>query len=381
MLLVQRHAQSVAALIVFLAVVISNGQDYRYQTYGGLDTNPISQNKYDYKPPQSAGNNYNPQLNQYGQLNNYPNRPPYNQPDRFGNPSYRPNNYNYLGEDRLLLPGVLGQWRPDLQGKERADSKQSDRDVFVSTKYGQVQGFKVLLFDNPLPESGYRPFQTPVERKQGEVAVFLGIPYAASPINDGRFRPPRPHKGWQLYQAVDFGPACPQPATYTGFTKGVPKVDEDCLYLNIFMPSTDNVPAKPYPVMFYIHGGDFFHGSSNSFNGHMMAAFYNVVVVTINYRLGALGFLSTGDDNSPGNYGLMDQAMALRWVYDNIEYFNGDRKSITLFGPDAGAASAGLLMVNPKTSFMVSKVIAQVRKILIFLLSYKIYTITSCLLR
>lgn len=90
----------------------------------------------------------------------------------------------------MLLPGVLGQWRPDLQGKERADSKQQQQqqDVFVSTKYGQVQGFKVLLYDNPLPESGYRPFQTPVERKQGEVAVFLGIPYAAPPINEGRFR-------------------------------------------------------------------------------------------------------------------------------------------------------------------------------------------------
>jgi neuroligin len=75
-----------------------------------------------------------------------------------------------------------------------------------------------------------------------------------------------------------------------------------------------------------------------------------------------LGFLSTGDINSPGNYGLLDQAMALRWVYENIEYFNGDRFSITLFGPGAGAASAGLLMVAPGTRSIVNKVIAQVRK-------------------
>lgn len=102
------------------------------------------------------------------------------------------------GDDSLLFPGVLGRWRPDLQGKERPDSKQLDRDVFVSTKYGQVQGFKVHLYDNPLPESGYRPFQTPVERKQAEVAVFLGIPYASPPINEGRFRV------WFITRAEDF---------------------------------------------------------------------------------------------------------------------------------------------------------------------------------
>lgn len=93
--------------------------------------------------------------------------------------------------------------------------------------------------------------------------------------------------------------------------------------------------------MIYIHGGDFTHGASNTFPAHVMVTFYKVVVVTINYRLGALGFLSTGDENSPGNYGILDQAMAVKWVYDNIEFFNGDRQSITLFGPGAGAASAG----------------------------------------
>lgn len=77
--------------------------------------------------------------------------------------------------------------------------------------------------------------------------------------------------------------------------------------------------------MIWIHGGDFQHGASNLFPGHIMAAFYNVVVVTINYRLGALGFLSTGDENSPGNYGMLDQAMAIKWVYDNAESFNGDK--------------------------------------------------------
>lgn len=85
---------------------------------------------------------------------------------------------------------MLDRWRPDLQGRERPDSKELDknRDIVVSTKYGDIQGFKVHLFDNPLPESGYRPFQTSVERKQAEVAVFLGIPYASPPTNESRFR-------------------------------------------------------------------------------------------------------------------------------------------------------------------------------------------------
>lgn len=111
--------------------------------------------------------------------------------------------------------------------------------------------------------------------------------------------------------------------------------------------------------MIYIHGGDFNHGSSNLFPAHIMAGFYDVVVVTFNYRLGALGFLSTGDDNSPGNYGILDMVAAIKWVYNNIDYFNGDRKSITLFGPDAGAAAAGILMVAPQTRDIVTKVIAQ----------------------
>ncbi|KAL6443208.1 hypothetical protein ACFW04_002855 [Cataglyphis niger] len=216
----------------------------------------------------------------------------------------------------------------------------------VVTNYGQVEGFKVQLYDDP--NARHRPWNVAVERVTKNVNVFLGIPYAMPPIKEGRFKPPRSHRGWQLIQAVDWGPACPQPSEYTGATKGVRDVDEDCLYLNIFTPSVNSGLANKYAVMFYIHGGEFTHGASNLFPAHMLAAFYNVVVVSINYRLGALGFLSTGDENSPGNYGIFDQAMALQWVYDNIAAFNGNPDSITLFGPGAGAASAGILMIAPR---------------------------------
>ncbi|XP_072401949.1 cholinesterase isoform X1 [Diabrotica undecimpunctata] len=267
--------------------------------------------------------------------------------------------YDRAGIAEPILPGILGGWREDLQGKKRDQTREKLRDVFVDTVYGTVQGFQVYLFDNPDPESLYRPGSEFIERQQGIASAFLGIPYAQPPVLEGRFKPPRLHKSWQLMQAVDFGPACPQPARYTGATLGIRDVDEDCLYLNVFTPDITEGTGHKYPVMIYIHGGDFIHGASNTFPGHIMATFYKVVVVTFNYRLGALGFLSTGDVNSPGNYGILDQAMAVKWVYDNVEHFNGDRDSITLFGPGAGAASAGLLMVAPQTSHIVTKVIAQ----------------------
>lgn len=135
------------------------------------------------------------------------------------------------------FPGVLGGWREDLQGKRRRDSLLLDKDVFVTTNFGQVQGFKVRIYDNPDPKSFYRPFHNAVDRVFGECSVFLGIPYALPPTFEGRFKPPRQHRGWQLLQAVDFGPACPQPVRYTGATKGIRDMDEDCLYLNVYSPN------------------------------------------------------------------------------------------------------------------------------------------------
>ncbi|KAL5282201.1 Gli family protein [Megaselia abdita] len=148
---------------------------------------------------------------------------------------FDPNNPN----NQTPFPGILGGWRADLQGKQRQDSLQLSRDVFVTTNYGQIQGFKTYLYDNPDPRSFH--FKSPVDRIMGECSVFLGIPYAQPPTNEGRFRPPRTHRGWQLLQAVDFGPACPQPVKYTGATKGIRDMDEDCLYLNIYTPTADAV--------------------------------------------------------------------------------------------------------------------------------------------
>lgn len=156
-----------------------------------------------------------------------------------------------------------------------------------------------------------------------------------------------------------YKPACPQASRYTGASKMIPEIDEDCLYLNVFTPFAANQLQNPYTVMVYIHGGDFAHGSGNTFPGYMLSMYQEVVVVTFNYRLGLFGFFATGDHHSPGNYGLLDQVALLNWVKDNIRYFNGDPEKIVLFGPGAGAASAGILSVSPLSKHLVKRVIAQ----------------------
>ncbi|XP_065165136.1 neuroligin-2 isoform X3 [Atheta coriaria] len=357
-----------AVLLLLLCVVITVAQDYGRERYP-YPPNPPTYNRNPYAYPHDPYNRPDPGDRDYRTF--FYNGRRYGQQATSSNNREYPGDPNRVGQDERflydqhgnvapMLPGILGGWREDIQGKLRADSMNINRprDITVKTKHGPVQGFKVYLYDNPDPDSLYRYGSEFIEREFGTTDVFLGIPYAQPPTQEGRFKPPRWHKGWQLLQAVDYGPACPQPVQHTGATKGIRDVNEDCLYLNVYTPTVSGVSQK-FPVMVYIHGGDFVKGASNLFPAHIMATFYNVTVVTINYRLGVLGFLSTGDINSPGNYGILDQAMALKWVYENIEYFNGDRYSITLFGPGAGGASAGLLMVAPETRHIVTKVIAQ----------------------
>ncbi|XP_042885637.1 venom carboxylesterase-6-like [Penaeus japonicus] len=154
--------------------------------------------------------------------------------------------------------------------------------------------------------------------------------------------------------SVAYPPSCPQ-VTKEKQLKGIKEImgEEDCLYLNVFTPSTQE---KNYPVMVYIHGGAFLTGSASRHNPELFLD-QDIVIVTIQYRLGILGFLSTEDEELPGNLGLMDQTLALRWVHRNIARFGGDNTKITICGLSAGAASAHMHLFNPHAKGLFSRAI------------------------
>jgi para-nitrobenzyl esterase len=201
---------------------------------------------------------------------------------------------------------------------------------------------------------------------QGGVAVFKGIPFAAPPVGSFRWRPPQPVVAWQgVRDALEFGPDCAQAGwggTPGTITKGS---SEDCLYLNLWTPAGAKAKAK-LPVMVWIHGGGFVGGSGSSPEtfGDQFAK-QGVVLVTINYRLGRLGFfahpaLSQEHPEEPkGNYGYMDQITALQWVQQNIAAFGGDPKNVTIFGFSAGGVSVHSLMTIPTAKGLFHKAIYQ----------------------
>ncbi|KAG6440813.1 hypothetical protein O3G_MSEX001527 [Manduca sexta] len=190
----------------------------------------------------------------------------------------------------------------------------------------------------------------------GSYCSFKGIPYAEPPVGDLRFKAPQPKKPWEgVLSAKQFGNPCYQ----VNFTVGPePFGSEDCLYLNVYTPNIK--PAKPLPVMFWIHGGGFVWGSgSDDLYGPEYLIRHDVILVTFNYRLEVLGYLSLDTEDIPGNAGMKDQVAALRWVKKNISSFGGDPENITIFGESAGAASVSFHLISPMTKGLFKRAIIQ----------------------
>ena len=210
------------------------------------------------------------------------------------------------------------------------------KSAIVETNSGKIQGY----IDNGLQ-------------------IFKGIPYTAPPIDELRFSPPKPAEPWNgVLDATNFGPFPLQGASALEMFLGraSPQSEENCLTLNIWTPSTDDADR---PVMFWIHGGGFINGGSSVpvYDGLNLAKRGNIVIVTINYRLGALGYLYIPDVTA--NVGQLDQIAALRWVHENIANFGGNPKNVTIFGESAGGEAVVTLLAMPAAKGLFQHVISQ----------------------
>jgi para-nitrobenzyl esterase len=204
-----------------------------------------------------------------------------------------------------------------------------------------------------------------IKTEQGEVRgnaingvnSFKGIPYAAPPFGTNRLRPPQPVEAWNgVRDVLNFGPTVPQPTAPSSLDDLLPNPNipgEDCLNLNIWSPE---LGSARYPVMVWIHGGLFEFGTGAAYDGSHFAR-DGIVCVTINYRVGAEGFLYLGEDNA--NLGLLDQIAALEWVQENIAAFGGDPDNVTICGESAGAMSVATLLAMPRAEGLFRRAIAQ----------------------
>ncbi|XP_053566085.1 cholinesterase [Bombina bombina] len=228
-------------------------------------------------------------------------------------------------------------------------NSKGDEDVdIVNTKYGKVKGIQISVFS-------------------GIITAFFGIPYAEPPTGALRFKKPVPPKPWsEVWNASKHANSCYQYVDqafpeFSGAEMWNPNTElsEDCLYLNIWIPAPKPRNAS---VMVWIYGGGFETGASSLdvYDGKFLARTERVIVVSLNYRLGALGFLSfPGNPEAPGNAGLFDQRLALQWVYENIAAFGGNPKSITIFGESAGAGSVSYHLLSQKSHHFFTRAIMQ----------------------
>ncbi|XP_059523977.1 carboxylesterase 5A isoform X1 [Myotis daubentonii] len=218
-----------------------------------------------------------------------------------------------------------------------------------STRLGWVRGKQATVLGSTMP-----------------VNVFLGVPYAAPPLGPLRFTNPKPASPWNgIRNATSYPNLCFQNSEWLFSNQHILRVhypefgvSEDCLYLNIYAPARADTGSK-FPVMVWLPGGAFQTGSASIFDGSALAAYEDVLVVTTQYRLGMFGFFNTGDKHAPGNWAFMDQLAALTWVQENIEFFGGDPRSVTIFGESAGAISVSSLILSPLAQDLFHKAIME----------------------
>eukprot|EP00076_Gallus_gallus_P025408 XP_015147943.2 fatty acyl-CoA hydrolase precursor, medium chain isoform X2 [Gallus gallus] len=221
----------------------------------------------------------------------------------------------------------------------------------VVTKYGTARGY-----------------QFKVDAAERSVNVFLGLPFAKAPVGPLRFSEPQPPEPWKgVRDATSYPPMCLQDKVLGQFEsdyvtnrkeKIILQMSEDCLYLNIYTPVSTEKQEK-LPVFVWIHGGGLAFGSASPYDGSALAAFDNVVVVTIQYRLGIVGYFSTGDKYARGNWGYLDQVAALQWIQENIIHFGGDPGSVTICGESAGGISVSALVLSPLAKGLFHKAISE----------------------
>ncbi|XP_017092020.2 esterase B1 isoform X1 [Drosophila bipectinata] len=228
--------------------------------------------------------------------------------------------------------------------QEVVRSLRKEREIVATTTLGKVRG-------------RYQKYRS---GERGGYYSFRGMRYGAPPTGARRFRAAEPEKPWSgIRDASREGQSCPHKNMILDTFKG----DEDCLFVNVFttrMPKEEESSEQTkLPVMVWLHGGGFSFGSGNSFlYGPDYLVAEDIVLVTLNYRLGPLGFLTAGPD-APGNQGLKDQILALKWVRDNIAAFGGDPKQVTIFGESAGASSVQLLLLSPLAKGLFHRAISQ----------------------